>query len=407
MSRDNPTALRIGSTGTLNGWHVRVAGRLVMSMEDGGETYYWNEFHLVDDAGTSASLVFEETEDGAEWKLFRDFTPAHPMSAGEAASKRVGDTVNLDGTPVRITMVDQSRVHHIEGTAPEGVEVGDVATYFNADAGDRMLVASWTGDEIEFYEGFDASAESVADAFRIPRDAAPGDAAPGGASQLAAATRIPDSGASSSSSVFTKIAIAMFSAATLFGAYSCFSGKGNSSFRDRPRAKIAAPALQLSTGARGTLANQHYSVDAHALVEIARVAGRHDRREYRLHDDASQAALLVHGLSGGSKEWHLFRPAAVPAGLTPHDAATKRKGNPVNVDGRTMRIIDLFQSKAISTTGAGNADVLPGPLQYGFIANDSGEWLIARWTENRIQFLRGTAVADAEVVSALASKAAK
>jgi hypothetical protein len=402
MSRDNPTALRIGTTGTLNGWRVRVAGRLVMSMEDRGETYYWNEFHLVDDAGTSASLVFEETEDGAEWKLFRDFTPAHPMSAGEAASKRVGDTVNLDGTPVRITLVDQSRVHHIEGTAPEGVEVGDVATYFNADAGDRMLVASWTGDEIEFYEGFDASAESVAEAFGIPRDAAAGTG-----SQLAAGTRNAGSGGSGSASAFTKIVIAMFSAATLFGAYSCFSGKGNSSFRDRPRAKIAAPALQLSTGARGTLANQHYSVDAHALVEVARVAGRHDRREYRLHDDASQAALLVHGLSGGSKEWHLFRPAAVPAGLTPHDAATKRKGNPVNVDGRTMRIIDLFQSTAISTTGASNADVLPAPLQYGFIANDAGEWLIARWTENRIQFLRGTAVADAEVVSALAPKVAK
>ena len=403
MSRDNPTPLRIGSTGTLNGWRVRVAGRLVMSMEDGRETYYWNEFHLVDDAGTSASLVFEETEDGAEWKLFRDFTPVHPMTAAEAASKRVGDSVNLDGTPVRITLVDESRVYHIEGSAPEGVEVGDVAKYFNADAGNRMLVASWTGDEIEFYEGLDASAESVADAFKIPRDAAPGTV-----NYLDTATRNAGPGGRGSGGVFTKIVIAIFSAATLFGGYSCLSKRWSSQTAGKPRAKIAAPALQLPTGAQGMLAQHNYSVDGQALVEIARVAGRHDRREYPLHDDASQAALLVNGLSGGSKEWHLFRPAEVPPGLTPHDAATKRKGSPVNVDGRTMKIIDLFQSKGITASGnSQNANVLPAPLQYGFVASEAGEWLIARWTENQIQFLRGTAVPEAEVISALARKPAK
>src|SRR5688572_12689398 len=68
MSHDNPTPLRIGTSGTLNGWRVQVAGRLVMSMQDRGQTWYWNEFHLLDEAGTSATLVFEETEDGAEWK---------------------------------------------------------------------------------------------------------------------------------------------------------------------------------------------------------------------------------------------------------------------------------------------------------------------------------------------------
>jgi hypothetical protein len=401
MSRDNPTPLRIGSTGTLNGWRVRIAGRLVMSMEDGRDTYYWNEFNLVDDDGTSASLVFEETEDGAEWKLFREIAPLHPISVAEAASKRVGDMVNLDGTPVRVTLVDESRVHHIEGVAPEGVDVGDVANYFNADAGNRMLVASWTGHEIEFYEGLDASAESVADAFKIPRDAAPGTA-----SYLAAATRNAASSGGGSTGVFTKIVIGLFSVATLFGAYSCFSSSGKipSPFAARPRAKIAASALQLPTGARGTLAEHNYVIDAHAVVEIARVAGRHDRREYQLHDDASQAALLVNGLSGGSKEWHLFRPAPVTPGLTPHDAATRRKGTAVNIEGRAMRIVDLFQSKTAGTSGVGNPGTQPAPLQYGFVASDAGEWLIARWTENQIQFLRGRAIPEAEVITALGPK---
>ena len=37
--------------GTICGRRFRVAGRVVMGMDDEGTTYYWNEFHLVDDAG--------------------------------------------------------------------------------------------------------------------------------------------------------------------------------------------------------------------------------------------------------------------------------------------------------------------------------------------------------------------
>jgi hypothetical protein len=397
MSYDNPTPLRIGASGTLNGWSVRVAGRLVMGMEDGGETYYWNEFNLVDDAGNSATLVFEETEHGGEWKLFRDFTPSHPITAREAAAKRVGDLVNLDGTPTRITLVDQSRVYHIEGSAPEGVEVGDVANYFNVDTGSRMLVASWTGDEIEFYEGLDAPADSVADAFKIPRDAAPGTA-----SYLDAAQRNVSAGSSSTSGRFTKIVFALLGVASMFAAYSCVSGKRTSSFSTTgPRPKIAAPVLQLPAGARGSLAQHSYLIEGRALVEIARVAGRHDRREYHLRDESNQLAVLVNGLSGGSKEWHLFRVAPPPEKLTPHDAATRRKGMVVPVDGRSLRITDLFQSKAASADGPAADRALPGVVQYGFVANESGDWLIARWNETQVQILRGTAVPEAEVIAAL------
>jgi hypothetical protein len=398
MSYDNPTPLRVGASGTLNGWTVRVAGRLVMGMEDGGATYYWSEFYLVDDAGNSATLVFEETEHGGEWKLFRDFTPSHPLSAREAATKRVGDTVNLDGTPARITLVDQSRVYHIEGTAPEGVEIGDVANYFNVDTGGRMLVASWTGDEIEFYEGLDAPAESVADAFKIPRDAAPGTATYLKAAERAASSR------SSSSGKFTKIVLGLLGVASMFSAYSCFSSgrsSRNTFTTAAPKPKIAAPALQLPAGAQGSLARHSYIIDGRAVVEIARVAGRHDRREYHLRDEASQPALLVNALSGGSKEWHLFVPAPVPAGLTPYEAATRRKGAPIAIEGRTLRVTDLFQSKATSADGPAGNRALPGAVQYGFVATDAGEWMIARWNETQIEILRGTPIPEAEVLAAL------
>ena len=51
-------------SGTLAGKHYRVAGRVVMGMEDAGETYYWNEFNLVNDEGESATLVYEQSVDG-------------------------------------------------------------------------------------------------------------------------------------------------------------------------------------------------------------------------------------------------------------------------------------------------------------------------------------------------------
>src|SRR5688572_8869741 len=170
MSFENPTPLRVGASGTLNGWRVSVAGRLVMATQDGNDSYFWNEYYLVDDSGNSAMLVFEETEHGPAWKLFRDFTPSHPITAQEAATKQVGDTVNLDGTAAAVSFVGNSRVFHIEGRAPEGVESGDIASYFNVDTGSRMLVASWTGEEIEFYEGLDAPGESIASAFGLSSD---------------------------------------------------------------------------------------------------------------------------------------------------------------------------------------------------------------------------------------------
>ena len=68
-----------------------------------------------------------------------------------------------------MTLVDESRVYHIEGKAPEGVEIGDVAHYFNAETGNNMQVVSWTGDEWSF--GASIQPGSVATAFTRLRTA--------------------------------------------------------------------------------------------------------------------------------------------------------------------------------------------------------------------------------------------
>ena len=406
MSHENPTPLRVGATGTLNGWRVRVAGRLVMSVEVEGENYFWSEFHLVDNSGNSATLVFEEGEDGPEWKLFRAFTPAQPMTAREAAAKTVGDKVNLDGTPLAITLVDQSRVEFIEGEAPEGVEVGDVAHYFNADTGSRMLVASWTGDEIEFYEGLDAPADSVSAAFGFARGATRS-VSPNASSSFRGAEESPASflgggAATKSSGLLVKIVLALLVAASLFAAYSCFSRGSSPRISAGPAAKRPAPPARLATGASGSLTDHRYVVVGQNVVEVARTSGRHERREYLLSEDSALPALLVNGLSGGAQEWHLLRETPVPPELTPYDAATRRKGAPVETAGRTLRVTELFLGKILSadnqpeSTGSSAA----GTVHYGFVGREAGDVLVARWTENKIQFYRGTTVPETEVLAA-------
>src|SRR6266542_787165 len=110
MSLANPTQLRIGAIGNLEGVDYRVVGRVVMSVTEDGETYYWDEFNLGTGFGQNATLVYEETEPGGEWRLFTMFEPEYPITAEDAATKRVGDPLNLDGTDVHVTLVDKSRV---------------------------------------------------------------------------------------------------------------------------------------------------------------------------------------------------------------------------------------------------------------------------------------------------------
>lgn len=154
-------------TGKLSGTQYRVVGRVVLGEDEDGDTYYWNEFNLESDGGGVATLVYEETEQGGEWRLFRLFEPAHPLTAADAATKRAGDPLNLDGVQMFVRLVSKSRIYHIEGKAPEGEAVGEVAHYFNAAAGNTMIVVSWTGEEVEFYKGLDLSPTTVSAAFNV------------------------------------------------------------------------------------------------------------------------------------------------------------------------------------------------------------------------------------------------
>jgi hypothetical protein len=398
MSFTNPTALRVGAKGTLHGWTVTVAGRVVLGVETGGERYYWSEYNLVDAQGNTGTLVYEEGDAGPEWKLFQLLPPQqNPLTVSEAETKRVGDRVSFGGPAIPVTLVDRSRVYHIEGTPPEGVEVGDLADFFNADAGDHMIVASWTGNEIEFYEGRDVPAQMVASAFSLPRTE------PEDASSL----RVPVAAAAGSKRL-TWIVLIALAVVGLVAAKSCFSGR--SPFRatqSGPRPLQPAAAQQLAVGASGAIGDRTYLVGGHALVEVGRVGGKYQRREYALTSGVRESALLVNGLTGGTRQWHLLRPATAPAGFSPYAAAAQRKGARVTFDGAPVSVMELFLSQTRSREGTVAAGALPADLMYGFLAANAGEFWLARWTEQGLTLHRGTAVEEKIVLAAFPTGPAK
>jgi hypothetical protein len=396
MSFENPTPLKVGARGAIHGWKVRVAGRVVLGVDVDGARYYWNEFNLVDDAGNGGTLVVEEGEAGPEWKLFQYLETPDPMPVREARRKKVGDTVLVGGRPTAVTAVGRSTVYHIEGEPPEGVERGDLADYLNADEGERMCVISWTGDEVEYYEGRDVPPATVAAAFGLSADAP----AFRGARPAAGA------GGGEMKWVLAALVVVLFFVviALVVGAG---GGSKSRSGRNRPEpAKVQPlpPPPALAAGARGTLGGAAFTLAGKGAVEVTRVSGKQERTEYRLDGENGEAALLVHGLAGAGRQWHLLRrvaPAEVPLASGFEGAAIKR-GGLVRLGDRPLNVTDIFrlQTKASEGDAAGEGAWWPARVRYGFTASATGLWLLARWDEQEIAFFAGSPVAEAEVLAA-------
>lgn len=400
MSLANPTSLRVGQRGAFQGWQMTITGRVVLSVEIEGETYYWNEYILTGDNGAHGTLVYEEGEDGPEWKLFRMFEPAVPLTAREAARLRVGDTVNLTGTPLAITLVDESVVRLIEGTPPEGVERGDVAHYFNADTGRSMLVVSWTGEEIEFYEGHDLPEDLVMKSFGLTR------AQP-------ARSALPASSSKKSGGCFAVLLLGFIGLIAAF-ILSAFRDKTPSHTGSSP-ASASSKQLRfmapLPLGASGTLEQRSFTVAATASLTIGRTSGATGDAEYLLRTESGETALLVRGLLVGPVNlWHLFTPVAsatIAPALDPFAAAALTTNSRVNLAERSYQVAQIHLAKVDAQQGGDAATATWPPLQYAWLARgheqgESEDWLLARWTEAGIAFYRGHRIPDTEVRAAFA-----
>ena len=396
MSFENPTHLRLGLHGTFAGKDYRLVGRVVMGETEGGETYYWNEFNLESQDGSYSDLVYEETERGGEWRLFTMFEPEYPMTAADAATKCIGDHVNLTGEDVRITLRSSSRVYHIEGQAPEGVEAGDVANYFNAQAGDDMQVVSWTGEEVEYYNGVNVPQSVVAVAFNLPRAS---DAARlsgiDNSSWLGSNEEHYDSGAK----FFLKFAGLLFVFIIVFGRnFSC-----SRDYEASPVRLVPAGAPALTIGATGRLLDGTFHVTAHAGLEIGGVNTHFERHEYELTDDQGQTRLLVCGLKPDDRDWSLFESVLVWPAPRPQDCATNNVGDHVTFNGLTGTVQELFLSTTRQMEGSGPSDWHPGDQCFGYEAQTEHGPLLVRWNSTVVSIQRGVNLPAKEILAAFAA----
>lgn len=386
MSLANPTQLRLGTNGNLAGKNYRVVGRVVLSVEDARGTYYWNEFNLETGSGENATLVYEETERGGEWRLFTLFDPKNPLTTADAATKRVGDPLNLDGTDVRVTLVEQSRVRRVEGKVPEGAAFGKVANYFNAESGRTMIVVSWTGEEMEFYHGETLARGLVEKALGIspPR--------------LSNFTFI-QSGSDSNASLWTIIAYSALAVLLLI----VFIPSCHRVTPRLPAVKsFSAPPSPLKVGSTGKLSGLNYRVAGHDVVEIAQVGRRFERHEFTLFNDAGDPVLLIGGLAPNSKDWLLLKPLRGTEPLTPPQAGNLRLGQAVNVDGVIAPVTELFRStarRADDSTLPARAEL----VSYAFMGRTNNAFILARWNQAGIVFHQGKLLADKEVLGAFNS----
>jgi hypothetical protein len=396
MSSENPTRLEIGQQATIDGQRMTVRGRVVLSMiADDGETYYWNEFNLVGDAGREVTLVFEETDAGPTWKWYELFEPLRPLSVDQAKLVRVGNTVDLGEGRLEVTLVDQTRVEYIEGVAPEGVERGDVAQYFNAESRDESFVVSWSRDEIEFYRGRDLARGRVEALFHLrPQLARPVEPSFSREQQSRP-------GRNWMTVIFAGIAVLMVGL-ILAGTFSKSSRKPpreTKQLRDVP----ASPAVVLKPGARGVLDGRELTVTAHCVQRVVRMGGGFERHEYVVTESTGETLLLVNSAGGSPRDWYLLRSVKPPAGFSPYEAAALRQGKTVQLAGRSLQIFQIFAAEVRSLEGAVQAIWRREGRSYGLLARAAEELVLMRWDGSELYWYQGRAMTEAQVRSALTS----
>lgn len=381
MKFDNPSALQIGHEGVLAQRRYSVVGRVVLGMEENGETYYWNEYHLRDATGRSATLVHEETEDGIAWRLFTLFEPANPLSAADADQVRVGQTLQLDGVELRIELVDESRVYHIEGEPPVGVEIGDVARYFNARSADRMVVVSWSGAEVEHFHGLDLSDAMIAGAFNIPAMVRRSASKEGRKRLLIVA-------------VVGLLALLVLTALVLGGRQRSAARRMTDVSGVRSAATPRIQSERLGSGWSGHLGETEYTVVGQAEIATAQIGGSYSRRDYWLKGLDGTQARLFQGLGSSGRDCFLMEEQKENFGLTPQRAALLRSGSSFEVNGVRLQVDYLFRSTTTNIEGQMQGDDKRDKVLYQFLARSGSIIWIFGWNESGIIVWKGVHIPE-------------
>lgn len=395
MSTLNPTFLRVGMTGPIDNRTCTVRCRVVLSVRVKGELYYWNEYLLDDGSGEFVTLCYEEDETGCVWRLFSELNPLRALSAGEAAGKKVGDQVDLGRGPLRVTLVNRSRVVHVEGNAPDWLAVGDEADFFNAEANGHMLVVSWTGEEVEYYYGGTISRRRVAETFGLPqlREGSRPSSPYGGGT------------ASSVSNSYGWIGWLVVIGIVGVAAGIVFIANRDPSPPPAPPAKIAAPEYELLVASQGALPGlESFRIAGRSLVEVGELGARFERHEYALRLPDGDRALLIDVAVKGTSSWLLLRPIPAPSAWTPAGLASMRVGQPLKWGLHPFPVARIQGCRLLSRSGEATDLANVGEQRYGLIAREPGEWLVARWSATELKVYRGRQLSEREVRAAFVER---
>jgi len=374
MSFANPTQIRLGMEGTFFSKKYRVIGRAVLSTFDFGRVYYWHEFYLETSGGSLATLVFENNDDGPMWRWFTMFEPRKPLTADEAAMKVTTDSVTIDDDTFEITRVNRSRVCYIAGRTQQGVRVGSVAHYFNARSGSQLLVVSWTGQEVEFYEGLNVSVQMVMSGFGFSGPRRFYFAALSGRSLWSYRAPI----------------LATLSCVAVIAGVIWWSDRSS----PKPIQLTPPPKAALMVGESGSLEGIRYRITGDTVEEIDQVDRRFDRQEYDLMADAyGQQAELVQEQG----QWLLCVPFTPQESLAPAAAGAIQTGQPVVIDGHPCTVTALFRDRI---NGAPEAAFPAATTLYGFTATNGSRKFTVEWDATNVLYQETTKVPQSSILAA-------
>jgi hypothetical protein len=144
------------------GVEYEVIGRIVWSMVEEGATYYWQEFQLIGQDGSTYYLEFDE----GQWKLSSKVTPLTPIDP-KSQDYAVGTHLNLDSSSATVTDRAVATAEHVEGELTYKLEVGDKMQYLDAKRLNTFYSVEWTEESIEYYRGKLLSEREVYQAFDL------------------------------------------------------------------------------------------------------------------------------------------------------------------------------------------------------------------------------------------------
>jgi hypothetical protein len=332
----------------------------VLGAQEDGEIYTWNEFYLKDDSGHEATLTWEQTEEGISWKLFQYFEPGTPLDYAKASRIKLGDRVNIDGLEAKVDYVGESQVYLIEGEAPEGVQLGDKARYFNAWLGNNQLVVSWTGNEVEHFLGDVLSERQVARAYGVSM---PAPASAG--SYVSAQSR----GVFGSFPIKTFLVGILALCAIVF--YVLAPGSCASSGKGSGRVQTA-PAASYGVGALESFLGNDYRIESRALVECARADGTHFCRLYVLKRSDGALLRLIQGTDQARDEWLVLKEETAPADFLPGELGSFKVGNLLPYGTLSYQVRRLQRFRLVSYEGGKPDGFVSGAFRYGFFAQETG-----------------------------------